>query len=169
MNMLCNTTSCGHFKHSCPWSLAPVKLPFLQGKILAMHSSVAVGLTSNQELTTVEFVKLNDQIEGLTYLLTLGVRVLTVTEFVLRRSLEQDQVTLPGLHPENKHKRTDKPTAERLLKAFSGVSLTIIKHAAGEDIMRRLTPLSAVQEAIVQRLGLGTNLYRQLEIQNMKN
>jgi len=115
------------------------------------------------------FVKLNDQIEGLTYLLTLGVRVLTVTEFVLRRSLEQDQVTLPGLHPENKHKRTDKPTAERLLKAFSGVSLTIIKHAAGEDIMRRLTPLSAVQEAIVQRLGLGTNLYRQLEIQNMKN
>src|SRR5438067_4850789 len=46
------------------------------------------------------FVKLNEQIEGLTYLLTLGVRVLTVTEFVLRRSLEQDQVKLPGLHPE---------------------------------------------------------------------
>src|SRR5437660_4278550 len=33
------------------------------------------------------FVKLNEQIEGLTYLLTLGVRVLMVTEFVLRRSL----------------------------------------------------------------------------------
>src|SRR5262249_53453744 len=29
------------------------------------------------------FVKCNDQLEGLTYLLTLGVRVLTVTEFVL--------------------------------------------------------------------------------------
>jgi transposase len=36
------------------------------------------------------FVKLNEQIEGLTYLLTLGVRVLTVTEFVLRRSLETE-------------------------------------------------------------------------------
>jgi transposase len=34
------------------------------------------------------FVKLNDQIEGLTSLLTLGVRVLTVMEFVLRRSLQ---------------------------------------------------------------------------------
>src|SRR5207245_2660767 len=34
------------------------------------------------------FVKLNEQIEGLTYLLTLGIRVLTVMEFVLRRSLE---------------------------------------------------------------------------------
>src|SRR2546426_11967732 len=52
------------------------------------------------------------QIEGLTYLLTLGVRVLTVTEFVLRRSLETAQASLPGLHPENKQKMTDKPTAE---------------------------------------------------------
>jgi len=109
------------------------------------------------------FVKLNDQIEGLTYLLTLGVRVLTVTEFVLRRSLEHAQASLPGLHPENKHKVTDKPTAERILKAFSDVSLTIIKNAAGEEILRRLTPLSGVQEDILQRLGLGTALYRQLE------
>jgi transposase len=115
------------------------------------------------------FVKRNEQIEGLTYLLTLGVRVLTVMEFVLRRSLEKDQAALPGLHPENKQKMADKPTAERLLKAFADVSLTIIKHAAGEEILRRLTPLSRAQEAILQRLGLGTNLYRQLEIQNMES
>ncbi len=111
------------------------------------------------------FVKLNEQIEGLTYLLTLGVRVLTVTEFVLRRSLETAQVRLPGLHPESKRKMTDKPTAERILQAFADISLTIIKNAAGEEILRRLTPLSGVQEDILQRLGLGTTLYGQLEIQ----
>ena len=111
------------------------------------------------------FVKLNEQIEGLTYLLTLGVRVLTVTEFVLRRSLETEQARRPGLHPENKQKMAGKPTAERILKAFAGISLTIIKHATGEDILRRLTPLSGVQEDILQRLGLGGTLYRQLEIQ----
>jgi len=115
------------------------------------------------------FVTLNDQIEGLTYLLTLGVRVLTVMEFVLRRSLQTGQAKLPGLHPENKQKRTDTPTAERLLKAFADVSLTIIKNAAGEEILRRVTPLSGVQEAILQRLGLGTHLYRQLEIQNRES
>ena len=115
------------------------------------------------------FVKLNEQIEGLTYLLTLGVRVLTVTEFVLRRSLETEQASLPGLHPENKHKRTDKPTAERILQAFSGISLTIITNAAGEDILRRLTPLSEVQEDMLQRLGVGTALYRQLEMQEIGN
>ena len=113
------------------------------------------------------FVKQDDQIEGLTYLLTLGVRVLTVTEFVLRRSLAQDQASLPGLHPENKRKLTGTPTVERLLQAFVGVSLTIIQSAAGEELLRRITPLSGVQEAILQRLGLGTHLYRQLTIQNM--
>jgi transposase len=113
------------------------------------------------------FVKLNDHIEGLTYLLTLGVRVLTVTEFVLRRSLEQEQATLPGVHLENKRKMTGTPTAERLLQAFAGVSLTIIQYPAGEEILRRITPLSGGQEAILHRLGLGTHLYRQLEIQNM--
>jgi hypothetical protein len=62
---------------------------------------------------------------------------------------------------------TDKPTAARILKAFSDISLTIIKNAAGEDILRRLTPLSGLQEDILQRLGLGAALYRQLEMQVM--
>ena len=115
------------------------------------------------------FVKLNDQIEGLTYLLTLGVRVLTVMEFVLRRSLQNVQANLPGLHPENKKKMTDKPTAERILKAFRAVSLTMITNPAGEEILRRLQPLSGLQEEILQRLGLSASLYRQLEIQETGN
>ena len=115
------------------------------------------------------FVTRDDQIEGLTYLLTLGVRVLTVMEFVLRQSLHNEQATLPGLHPENRQKMTDMPTAERLLKAFSDVSLTIIKTAAGEDILQRLTPLSTLQQGILQRLGLDTSLYQQLEIHDTGN
>jgi transposase len=114
-------------------------------------------------------VKRDDQIEGLTYLLTLGIRVLTVLECVLRRSLQHDQVKLPGLPPENRQKRTDTPTAERLLKAFAEVSLTILKTAAGEAILQRLTSLSALQQAILQRLGLGVSLYQQLEIYDMGN
>ena len=114
-------------------------------------------------------VKRNDHIEGLTDLLTLGVRVLTVMELVLRRSLQTDQTTLPGLHPEKKTRTTDKPTAERILKAFADVSLTIIKNAVGEEILRRLTPLSGLQEDILQRLGFGASLYGQLEIQEMGN
>ena len=143
----------------------------LQDAVLCYRNAYRVERIFNRLKSRVHiaplFGKLNEQIEGLTYLLTLGVRVLTVTEFVLRRSLETAQASLPGLHPENKHKMTDKPTAERILKAFADISLTIIKNAAGEDILRRLTPLSGLQEDILQRLGLGTTLYGQLEIQVM--
>lgn len=112
------------------------------------------------------FVTRDDQIEGLTYLLTLGVRVLTVMEFVLRRSLQNEQAPLPGVHSENGKKMTNTPTAERILKAFREVSLNILQTATGEEIRRWLTPLSALQQAILSRLGLATSLYQQLEIQN---
>ncbi|MGC1953438.1 MAG: IS1634 family transposase [Gammaproteobacteria bacterium] len=114
------------------------------------------------------FVSREDQIQGLTYLLTLGVRVLTVMEFTLRRSLQKDQATLPGLHPENRNKGSDKPTAERVLKAFSKVTLTIIKDTAGREVGRWLTPLSSVQQDILRRLGLEASLYQQLEILNTR-
>jgi len=112
----------------------------------------------------------DDQVQGLTHLLMLGVRVLTLVEFTVRRLLQQDTATLAELHPENRNKRTEKPTAERLLKAFSAISLTIIKDAAtGREVTRWLTPLSSVQQDILQRSGLDTSLYRQLEIQNTGN
>jgi transposase len=114
------------------------------------------------------FVSGEAQIQGLTYLLTLGVRVLTVMEFPLRRSLQQDQATLPGLHPENRNKGSDKPTAERVLKAFSKVTLTLIKDTAGREVGRWLTPLSWVQQDILRRLGLEASLYQQLEILNSR-
>ena len=112
------------------------------------------------------FVKRDDQIEGLTYLLTLGVRVLTVMEWTLQRSLQKEQASLIGLHPENRNKSTDKPSAERVLKAFSKVTLTIMKDGEGREIGRWLTPLLAVQQDILQHLGLESSLYSQLEIHN---
>jgi hypothetical protein len=74
-----------------------------------------------------------------------------------------------GLHPENHQKMTDTPTAERRLKAFADGSLTLIKTAAGEDILPRLTPLAALQQDILQRLGLDTSLSQQLEIHDTGN
>ena len=109
------------------------------------------------------YVKRNDQIRGMTCLLTLGVRVLTLTEFVVRRSLRNDNAGLGGLHPENRRKETDRPTAERLLKAFSGITLNIITTEDGR-VIRHLTPLSGVQKEILKRAGLSPSLYKDLEI-----
>ncbi len=113
--------------------------------------------------------KRNDPLAGRTDLLTLGVRVVTGMECVRRRSLQQAPTTRPGVHPDHKTKRTDKPTAERILQACADVSRTIRPHAAGEAILRRLTPLSGGQEAIRPWLGLGTALSRQLAMHDIGN
>ena len=115
------------------------------------------------------FVRQADQIEGLTHLLTLGGRVLVLMKFVLRQSVQEEKTQLPDLHPENRKKNTDKPTAERILKAFSDISLTVILDRTGKELLRSLTPLSSVQQEILHRLGLEAGLYQQLEIQNRGN
>jgi hypothetical protein len=82
--------------------------------------------------------------------------------YVVRRSLKKDNGKLGGLHPENKRKETDKPTTERLLKAFSGITLTIIN--VGGKTIRHLTPLSELQKEILKRLDLDISLYLNLGI-----
>ena len=56
--------------------------------------------------------------------------------------------------------------AERLLKAFSNLSLTFIHNVTEKELMPWLTPLSSVPQEILQRLGSEASLYRQLEIHN---
>jgi len=108
-------------------------------------------------------VKKKDQIVGMTNLLSLAVRVMTLAQYTVRRSLRKDQAKLKGLHSENPKKLTDTPTAERLLKAFSKITLTIIKSA--NSIKRHLTPLTHLQKDILKRVGLNCSIYKDLEFE----
>ncbi|MBU1486631.1 hypothetical protein KKH56_01065 [bacterium] len=82
-------------------------------------------------------------------------------EFIIRGSLQNDKAKLRDLHPENRKKATDKPTSDRLLKAFSGITLTIIE--MGGKRIKHLTPLSELQKEVLKRLGLDSALYQDLE------
>ena len=109
------------------------------------------------------FVRKDDRIEGLTCLLILCVRVMTLIEFVVRRSLKEEKSGLAGMHPENRKKITDRPSAERILKAFSKITLTIICDQAGRAVVRSLKPLTNLQREIIQRLNLDPFVYYGLE------
>ena len=103
------------------------------------------------------YVKRDDQAEGLANLLTLGVRVATLIQYVARRSLEKSGDSLTGLHLENPKKATSIPTCERLLRAFSKINLTIIE--TGDCIIRQITPLSHLQIKILELLGMDASIY----------
>jgi transposase len=106
------------------------------------------------------FVKREDQVIGLTNLLSLAVRFLTRLEFVVRRKLKQNQEKLVGLIENNPKKGIDNPTTERLLKMFDTMTLTIVQ-LPGQTI-RHLPALTAVQTRILELLGLSVNIYTRL-------
>ena len=106
------------------------------------------------------FVKRDDQVVGLTNLLTLAVRFLTLIEFVVRRKLKQNQEKLVGLIENNPKKGIDNPTTERLLKMFDNITLTIVL-LPGQTI-RHLPALTTVQTRILELLGLSADVYTRL-------
>jgi transposase len=106
------------------------------------------------------FVKRDDQVAGLTNLLSIAVRLLTLIEFVVRRALKRENAQLVGLHKENPKKPTDTPTTERLLQAFSNITLTIIHFP--DRVIRYITPLTPLQERILMLLDLSPDIYRSL-------
>lgn len=106
------------------------------------------------------FVKRDDQIVGLTNLLSIAVRVLTLIEFVVRRALKREKTQLTSLHKENPKKATNKPTTNRLLQAFSNITLTIIQFP--DRTLRHVTPLTPLQESILLLLDLSPDIYYSL-------
>lgn len=106
------------------------------------------------------FVKRDDQVVGLTNLLSLAVRFLTLIEFVVRRKLKQNQEKLVGLIENNPKKGIDTPTTERLLKMFDNITLTIVQ-LPGQTV-RHLPALTTVQTRILELLGLSAAVYTRL-------
>ena len=106
------------------------------------------------------FVKRDDQVVGLTNLLSVAVRFLTLIEFVVRRKLKQNQEKLAGLIENNPKKGIDNPTTERLLKMFDNITLTIVQ-LPGQNI-RHLPALTPVQIRILELLGLSADVYTRL-------
>jgi transposase len=106
------------------------------------------------------FVKRDDQVSGLTYLLSIALRVLSLMEFVVRRSLKQQEATLAGLYKDTPRRVTATPTAERLLHAFVPITLTQVRLPT--QTLQHVTPLTPVQEQILRLLGLPADLYAAL-------
>lgn len=97
---------------------------------------------------------------GLVRLLSLGVRLLTLLEFSVRRRLTQEQATLAGVYAGNPARATARPSAKLLLEAFQDVTLT--KLTIGQHVHCHLTPLSDVQCRILTLLDLPVSTYTRL-------
>jgi transposase len=106
------------------------------------------------------YVRREDHAKGIARLLSLALRVLTLVEHVVRERLHVLGEALAGLYAGNPKRETARPTTERLLNAFDGLDLSIV-HLPDQTI-RHVTPLSTLQERILNLLGLPASIYANL-------
>lgn len=123
------------------------------------------------------FVWKDDQIIGLTRLLTLALRLLTLIEIQVRQELAREEETLPGLYEGQPNRTTHRPTGKRILKAFARAQITLTwveteplpdapRSEAGRPTVTRtgvhITPLSPLLERLLHYLRLPPSLYSAL-------
>ena len=106
------------------------------------------------------FVRREDQVVGLPRLLSLGVRLLTLIEYVARRTLQQEQSTIVGLFLDSPRKTTKTPTAERLLRALIHIKLIIVY--LQDKIVYQVEGFSIVQQRVLEVVGLSPDIYTSL-------
>src|SRR5215510_5076772 len=133
--------------------------------VLAYRSAYFIergfGRLKGQPLSlTPMYLERADHVTGLIRLLSVGLRVLTLLEFMVRRRLAADGGVLVGLYTGQPSRATAQPTAERLLATFQEVTLTIIHE--GRDTRWHLTPLSPVQQRILALLAFPLDVYTRL-------
>jgi transposase len=107
------------------------------------------------------FLRTDEHIRGLMFILSIVLRAFTLCEFVVRRELQAQHETLAGLYDSAPSKTTDRPTAERLLNAFQGITLLRIR--VGQQAQYQLSGFSQLHRRILQRLDLPVSLYTALQ------
>ena len=137
----------------------------LQEAVMAYRSEYlverAMGRLKGRPLSlTPMYLERDDHATGLIRLLSIGLRVLTLLEFVIRRRLATERTGLAGLYVGNPKRATARPTAERLLERFHGLTLTIIRECRRRRY--HLTPLSRVQRRILALLNFPVDIYTRL-------
>lgn len=100
------------------------------------------------------------RVTGLVRLLSLGVRLLTLLEFTVRRRLADERTTLARVYAGSPTRATARPSAELLLEAFQHITLTVV--TIDQQVHYHLTPLSEVQQRILALLDLPVAAYTRL-------
>jgi transposase len=112
------------------------------------------------------YLQREDHIKGLMRLLSIGLRVLNLLEWKVRRGLGRLDQKLAGLYAGNPKRATARPTAEKLLAAFKEITLLLID---GPNLTYvHLTSLSPPQQQILALLEFPREIYTQLEFETSR-
>jgi transposase len=103
-----------------------------------------------------------ERIQGLVYLLSLALRVLTLVEWVARERLRQEGAKLQGVYAGQPGRQTDRPSAELLLEVLKTISISVVE--VNGQIHALLSPLTEVQKRLLELWDLPPDLYENVAL-----
>jgi transposase len=108
------------------------------------------------------WVRCEDQIIGLTLLLTVALRLLTLFEVLVRQGQAQRKEPLRGLYPGQAGRKTDRPTGVRVLGAIARLEMTLTRISGPDGDHWYISPVPQLLERVLEYLDLSPALYRRL-------
>jgi transposase len=100
------------------------------------------------------------RMQGLVYLLSLALRLLSLLEWVVRERLREDGAKLQGVYAGQPGRKTDRPSAELLLGAMKTISVSVVE--AHGQLHALLSPLTEVQKRLLDLWDLPVDLYEKV-------
>lgn len=100
------------------------------------------------------------RIQGLVYLLSVALRVLSLVEWVVRERLRKEKVTLRDIYAGQPGRQTARPSAELLLRAMQAISVSVVEVNGQVHVL--LAPLTQVQSRLLALWDLPPDLYDQV-------
>lgn len=141
------------------WSMAGCMQHYRQNPIAERNYHL---LKSSPIGITPLFVHNDDQIIGLTHLLTIATRVLTLLEWQVRRSLRAAKRSMTGLYPGNPKQSTPSPTAVAMLAAAARMQINLSVLLSQDMRFATCSSLPPLLLDILACLRLSPSLYLNL-------
>jgi transposase len=105
------------------------------------------------------FVREDEQIIGLTRLLTIALRLLTLFELRVRAGLEGAGAELAGLYEGQPKRKAARPTATRLLKAIARMEITLTRAESMDESRWYMPALPPLLQHILELVDLSEDIY----------
>jgi transposase len=100
------------------------------------------------------------RMQGLVYLLSLALRMLTLLEWVAREQLRQERRKLQGVYAGQPGRKTTRPSAELLLGAMKTISVSVVE--VNGQVQALLSPLTEVQKRLLELWRMPPDLYEKV-------
>ena len=107
------------------------------------------------------FLHKDNRIAALIRLLMLGIKVLGLLEYKIRKQIAAEEITITHIFPGNPGRKTENPTAEMVLRALRNISLVFIA-LNNSNYHIEITELSRNQQLLIRLAGFKNLIYHDI-------